>query len=1435
MSDAFVYKPEWRVLLCVECGFCLQPRRDVWPRHLRQQPHCLRGAPLKALVELFGSYDLLAPEQVAVPTQAVAGLRLLDGFQCLTCLAGLTQSLQIIHLHVSKVHQQKPVWHKKSPLWRACKLQTFFAEKQHIRYFVVDNPGGTTGASDAGTESLDSGEADFFRQLSEDAAIAEEDATTEANIIHGFDSHRSAVVPWLRRTGIEEHTRGLKKDEMHASFAVPKTADDEPELFLMLEVMDEIFSEAHSWCFDGPDCMLTWPRQLALSRFHTAAVGRARGFDPKKEASTLKINFGYWKQCLTYSYRVAYRRSHFTTTDADQRTPECSIQLTAIQEKAWGAAFQSAVAQDRPALRDAMSDLSMALICHPFGGSRYHSPLLSFCAMLSVKPYSKTWKEPGNYNSCLSGVIWAVQLIIFHASASLEKAGLGETLERIEQYCGRFLKQDTETPMGEILGWRLLLFTVSKEAVGPHQAQWDVDEKILTYRDVDLHMDHVPRLLLSEFQQAQHLLYDELMFGAPNLPRLRAWALKDNLDADAFGWFFGQHRENVELLKPLAKSLLTAIQGSKPLRDSFIETAADGSKGGRTKGWRTKAIERYEAVADEFLKRLLVLVHMGSGQPLRESELFSVTWRNTQRRRNVYLKHGLVMLHTTYHKGQQQMGKFKDNIRFLPASLGDLLLDYVVFVVPLRQVFLRHSAPHAVLSPYVWWKDGKVWPDNRLTRCMEQACSRASIPRLHIANWRQITVNIVKTKFATDVGCFEVDDGADDEDAEEIEADIRVMTKQRNHSTRTVNRAYANQYNANFGNVWDGLIRQNLRASTLWKDLWGLDQLLEAAGKRKRGSGDVGGPQMLKQIAMGVYRPRTKWAAAALLKGARKLYRNAALQWKCAAQERAMATVMSWTEQVVVVMATGEGKSLLFMLPCVLPDAGVTILVLPLVSLRGDLLRRVRELGIGHLIWEPGEQQDAPLVFVTVEAAGTEQFRTYAHRLAATQALGRIVVDEAHLTVTASDYRQAMVDLALIRSVRTQFVYLTATLPPAMQAGFEEQNHLVSPKVIRASTNRRNLFYRVQRAPGPGGLLEEGARRARDAWHASGLLDQTRDKIILYVQTRDEATELAELLRCPVYTAKVGTAAEKEELLRTWLATPAPPYIVATSALSAGFDYAHVRLVLHLNEPDSLVAFAQESGRAGRDGKEAYSVVLLPPRWVSQAASAGDAEKGVLHRYLQGQECRRACLSAYLDLESQLRQCVAGEDVTCDVCSHGPVETALPAGLAAMPHTGSAVIQRQRRGAYLELSRYKEDLLAVRGTCLLCRGLDEPWDHALATCHRRFDFSQARDRVRRRGEGAWIAPFQACYWCYNPQAVCARADPASGCQRCADADVVLPLCYSLFCGGGAAPWLQERFQQTFTDIDDFLTWCGRATSFGGGKAIWAVRVAAAALVQMELY
>jgi len=109
-----------------------------------------------------------------------------------------------------------------------------------------------------------------------------------------------------------------------------------------------------------------------------------------------------------------------------------------------------------------------------------------------------------------------------------------------------------------------------------------------------------------------------------------------------------------------------------------------------------------------------------------------------------------------------------------------------------------------------------VWSEGRLSACVEATCVRAAVPRLHVSNWRQITVAIVKTKFAGDAICFDLEDV--NGDGEEIEADIKAMTEQRNHKTRTVNRAYANQAlsSSTFANVYDGLIRKGLRASQLW-------------------------------------------------------------------------------------------------------------------------------------------------------------------------------------------------------------------------------------------------------------------------------------------------------------------------------------------------------------------------------------------------------------------------------------------------------------------------------------------------------------------------------------------------------------------------------------------------------------------------------------------
>jgi hypothetical protein len=81
----------------------------------------------------------------------------------------------------------------------------------------------------------------------------------------------------------------------------------------------------------------------------------------------------------------------------------------------------------------------MLLICHTTGARWYQSPLLSFYAMLSIKPSMRSWIEPSNFNSSLSALIWVMQLLVFYNSALKEQRGLGETLKLIRAYYDEYL------------------------------------------------------------------------------------------------------------------------------------------------------------------------------------------------------------------------------------------------------------------------------------------------------------------------------------------------------------------------------------------------------------------------------------------------------------------------------------------------------------------------------------------------------------------------------------------------------------------------------------------------------------------------------------------------------------------------------------------------------------------------------------------------------------------------------------------------------------------------------------------------------------------------------------------------------------------------------------------------------------------------------------
>lgn len=302
-----------------------------------------------------------------------------------------------------------------------------------------------------------------------------------------------------------------------------------------------------------------------------------------------------------------------------------------------------------------------------------------------------------------------------------------------------------------------------------------------------------------------------------------------------------------------------------------------------------------------------------------------------------------------------------------------------------------------------------------------------------------------------------MNDVAAAEDIKE-ENDVVKLAVASNHSVQTFNHAYAGTTRL----VMSMLLHRAYRASELWRNLFRVDQVLQ--GKRPRPPTDDDDPhdadgggivRTYKKVQI-CTRPTLK--EGGLVAVARRLYNDPALQVRRPGQRDAMLATMGPrpAEQVVVVLGTGSGKSLIFMVAAAMEGAGTTVLVLSTVSLHTNMLDRLHKAGVRHHVWYPGPSKTAPLVIVSAEAACTERFLEYVSLLHSRQRLDRIVVDECHLTVTASDYHRSMSRLGwFVRSVPKQTMWLTATLPPVFEEAFFEHNKLVRPRMVRESYNAR--------------------------------------------------------------------------------------------------------------------------------------------------------------------------------------------------------------------------------------------------------------------------------------------------------------------------------------------------------------------------------------------
>ena len=553
-------------------------------------------------------------------------------------------------------------------------------------------------------------------------------------------------------------------------------------------------------------------------------------------------------------------------------------------------------------------------------------------------------------------------------------------------------------------------------------------------------------------------------------------------------------------------------------------------------------------------------------------------------------------------------------------------------------------------------------------------------------------------------------------------------------------------------------------------------------------------------------------------------------------QSKAIQAVISNRLQVVAVLPTGSGKSLLYQLPARLPGAGTTLLIVPLVALKQDTVQKCKRLGVDCTVWssEQPPSPGCPLVLVSLDQAVQKPFLTFANQLDAARLLARVVIDESHLVCTAKSYRQRMTEVKQLRMLHCQFVLLTATLPPSMEAAFEETLLLQRPLYIRSATIRTELEYHVVRV--------EASQRSSFELSAASLLqavlqqdwfveEGAQARALVFVRTRQQADVVAQYLGCSKYYSDSATEEEKASTLTQWIMGK-PNILVATSAL-ARVDHGHVRAVFYIGEPGGgAIDFAQDVGRVGRDGLGGLSVTFIPTKWQAQYNTEAGAllPQGVkaMQRYLDTPRCRMIPLSEYLD--GKVQSCRTAV-TACDRCtslgllsssgdeqgqdnSHTTQRQEQEQELDSRSeselepvynqdqdqdqdqdynqdpqqgedcNTGPFLIRQHNRQTAEQLQRFMHGLDILQGSCILCRFLDnkrgQSTEHSLDQCGSIFrqDFFSAKKTAIQQGRhsrSGWLARYGACYSCGNIQAVC----PSQGQGTCKYKDLIMPLCWSV--------------------------------------------------------
>ncbi|KIK24173.1 hypothetical protein PISMIDRAFT_23231 [Pisolithus microcarpus 441] len=574
----------------------------------------------------------------------------------------------------------------------------------------------------------------------------------------------------------------------------------------------------------------------------------------------------------------------------------------------------------------------------------------------------------------------------------------------------------------------------------------------------------------------------------------------------------------------------------------------------------------------------------------------------------------------------------------------------------------------------------------------------------------------------------------------------------------------------------------------------------------------------------------------AALQAMQTLLQDPNASWKSREQKACMVTVLGGSTDLIAVLGTGAGKSMLAIVPSIIQPNQATVLVLPLKSLLLDYKRRLEFWRVPYQIFSPDRPLNisANLILVTADRALTAPWRSALAMLNEQKKVARLIFDEAHIPLMTKSYRVALQNIHELRSISMQLVLLSATLPPWCMEEVKSSFQLLrQTKIVQHCTNRPELSYHLERV-----ASESVQDRVLEVLEMESSLWTDRDRGLVFVTSIAAGHSLCQLTAYPFYNGDKGTTdAERQLAYQQWIGGM-PKVLIATTAFSAGNDYPHVRTVIHMGKPFDMVDYIQGQGRAGRDGQPAncYTVIPLSSSKpdIQHAGLEGEASLAIYEfLYCYGpRRCLRYGITLFNDGQGISCHMQEGNQ-ECSVCLTDPGHD--PSGvhivgmtrlkqksrqlLEAVPRTTEQTTSSHATSfemAAMQLEEGEKILGALQdfeGGCSLCSTLDKGSSgkkkHRIEECPNLAgngwnDYIQWRKELRYQNHHKKI-----CYMCHVPQindVVHPQFVQAGRGTPCRFADLVAPTAYGVYLDAEWHRLASVHFDQSWEDERAFARW-----------------------------